>query len=106
MNVRKIAGLLGLFIVVGVALMALLAPWITPHDAFAQDLNMRMVPPSFMDGGRPDHFFGTDQLGRDYLSRLIYGARISMGALMPFLPSPARGGRHSHAPPPGCAPAR
>jgi peptide/nickel transport system permease protein len=78
MNVRKIAGLLGLFIVVGVALMAILAPWITPYDAFAQDLNMRMVPPAFMDGGRADHFFGTDQLGRDYLSRLIYGARISM----------------------------
>ncbi len=78
MSVRKIAGLLGLFIVAGVALMAVLAPWITPYDAFAQDLTMRMIPPAFMEGGRPDHLFGTDQLGRDYLSRLIYGARISM----------------------------
>ena len=72
------AGLLGVLIVAGVALMAVLAPWITPYDAFAQDLTMRMIPPAFMEGGRPDHLFGTDQLGRDYLSRLIYGARISM----------------------------
>ena len=78
MSVRRMAGLLGFFIVAGVALMAVLAPWITPYDAFAQDLTMRMIPPAFMEGGRPDHLFGTDQLGRDYLSRLIYGARISM----------------------------
>ena len=78
MTVRKAAGLLGAFIVITIGLMAILAPWITPYDAFIQDLNMRMIPPSFMQGGRPDHFFGTDQLGRDYLSRLIYGARISM----------------------------
>jgi peptide/nickel transport system permease protein len=78
MSVRRTAGLLGFFIVAGVALMAVLAPWITPYDAFAQDLTMRMIPPAFMEGGRPDHLLGTDQLGRDYLSRLIYGARISM----------------------------
>jgi peptide/nickel transport system permease protein len=78
MTVRQATGAIGAFIVIGVALMAIFAPLITPYDAFAQDLNMRMVPPAFMDGGRADHFFGTDQLGRDYLSRLIYGARISM----------------------------
>ena len=78
MTVRQAAGGLGALIVCGVALMALLAPWITPHDPFAQDLNLRLVPPAFMQGGQSTHLLGTDQLGRDYLSRLIYGGRISM----------------------------
>jgi peptide/nickel transport system permease protein len=77
-SIRQAAGILGAVIVLGIALVAILAPWLTPHDPFLQNLNMRMVPPSFMQGGRPDHFLGTDQLGRDYFSRLIYGARISM----------------------------
>ena len=78
MTVRQIAATIGGVIVLGVLLMAVFAPWIVPHNPFAQDLNLRLVPPSFMEGGRPDHFLGTDQLGRDYFSRLIYGARISM----------------------------
>jgi len=39
---------------------------------------MRLIPPIWMDGGRPEHLLGTDQLGRDYLARLLYGARISL----------------------------
>jgi peptide/nickel transport system permease protein len=66
-------------LIVGIVLVAgLLAPYIAPHDPFAQDLMHRMVPPEWMDGGAPLNPFGTDQLGRDYLSRLLYGARISM----------------------------
>ena len=57
---------------------ALLAPWLAPMDPFAQNLEARLVPPFWMEGGRPDHPLGTDGLGRDYLSRLIHGARISM----------------------------
>jgi peptide/nickel transport system permease protein len=65
--------------IVGAALVAaLLAPWLVPHDPFAQDLTKRLLPPFWMDGHNPLHALGTDQLGRDYLSRLIYGARISM----------------------------
>ncbi len=65
--------------IVGIcAIIALVAPWIVPYDPFAIDLDRRLVPPSFMEGGDPRNFLGTDQLGRDYLSRLIYGARISM----------------------------
>jgi peptide/nickel transport system permease protein len=60
------------------AIVALLAPWLVPYDPFVIDLDRRLVPPSFMEGGDPRNFLGTDQLGRDYLSRLIYGARISM----------------------------
>ncbi|ODU59147.1 MAG: peptide ABC transporter permease [Acetobacteraceae bacterium SCN 69-10] len=69
---------LGALIVLVVLIAAIFAPLLVPHDPFAQDLNARMVPPVWMTGGGPDHLLGTDQLGRDYLSRLIYGARISM----------------------------
>lgn len=68
----------GAIIVGGCAILALLAPWIVPYDPFAMDLNRRVVPPAFMEGGSMQNLLGTDQLGRDYLSRLIYGARISM----------------------------
>lgn len=77
-SIRQLAFGLGVVIVAVVAIMAIFAPYLTPHDPFLQDLNMRLVPPSFLEGGRPDHLLGTDQLGRDYLSRLIYGARISL----------------------------
>ncbi len=57
---------------------ALLAPWISPHDPYVQDLTNRTVPPFWYENGTWTHPLGTDQLGRDYLSRLIYGARISL----------------------------
>jgi peptide/nickel transport system permease protein len=59
--------------------MALLAPWLAPHDPYAQDLANRSVPPFWnADKGSWLHPLGTDPLGRDYLSRLMYGARISL----------------------------
>ena len=75
---RRLAFLLGALIVGVVALAAVLGPSITPHDPFAQDLGKRLVVPFWMEGGGREHPLGTDQLGRDYLARLIYGARISM----------------------------
>jgi peptide/nickel transport system permease protein len=75
---RHFATLLGALIVGAALLVAIFAPYLTPHDPFAQDLNLRLIPPVWMDGSQPAHLLGTDQIGRDYLSRLIYGARISM----------------------------
>jgi peptide/nickel transport system permease protein len=75
---RRFAALLGVAIVGTTLLIAIFAPYLTPHDPFAQDLGLRMIPPVWMDGGQPAHLLGTDQIGRDYLSRLIYGARISL----------------------------
>ncbi len=60
-------------------LLALAAPLLSPHDPYTQDLSIRLLPPSWVEGGNPDHFLGTDQLGRDYFSRLLYGSRISLG---------------------------
>ncbi|WP_425589859.1 ABC transporter permease [Roseomonas xinghualingensis] len=67
-------------VLVTIALLAAFAPWIVPHDPYAQALDARMLPPAFVDPERADpaHLLGTDNLGRDYLSRLIYGARISL----------------------------
>jgi len=75
---RRLAAFLGVAIVGTTLLIAIFAPYLTPHDPFAQDLGLRMIPPVWMDGGQPAHLLGTDQIGRDYLSRLIYGARISL----------------------------
>jgi peptide/nickel transport system permease protein len=75
---RRFAALLGAAIVGSVLLIAIFAPYLTPHDPFAQDLGLRLVPPAWMEGGQTAHLLGTDQIGRDYLSRLIYGARVSM----------------------------
>jgi peptide/nickel transport system permease protein len=78
MSVRAISTGLGVLIIGLAVLIALGADVLAPHDPFAQDLMLRMVPPRWMDGGSPVHILGTDQLGRDYLSRLIHGARISL----------------------------
>ena len=70
--------LIGVTIVTAVILIALSAPLIAPHDPYHQDLMNRLVPPVWDARGSWEHIFGTDHLGRDYLSRLIYGARISL----------------------------
>ncbi|WP_367716570.1 ABC transporter permease [Nitratireductor sp. GISD-1A_MAKvit] len=69
----------GITVVVAVALVAVFAPLLAPYDPFAQNLSLRLAPPFWHENASPEHLLGTDQLGRDYLSRLIYGARISMG---------------------------
>ncbi len=69
---------IGAIIVGAAAFCALFAPLLVPHDPFAQDLGKRLLVPFWMEGTDPQHLLGTDQLGRDYLARLIYGCRISM----------------------------
>lgn len=61
-----------------VLVMAIFAPWIAPHDPLAQDLMLERLPPFFMPGADPAFWLGTDSLGRDVASRIIYGARIAL----------------------------
>lgn len=61
-----------------IILMAVAAPLIAPYDPYGQSLTTRLQPPIWHDRGTWHHILGTDQLGRDYLSRLIYGAQISL----------------------------
>ena len=73
------AGLLiGAGVLAAVVFMALAAPLLAPYDPYDQDLARRLIPPIWHDEGTWTHPLGTDMLGRDYLSRLIYGARISL----------------------------
>jgi peptide/nickel transport system permease protein len=69
---------IGLGIVALIAAIALLAPVLAPHDPYAQDLTKRLIPPLWYPKGDWLHPLGTDNLGRDYLSRTLYGARISL----------------------------
>ena len=68
----------GLIMVLGVIFSAVLAPWISPHDPILQDVEKRLFPPMWQEGADPNYLLGTDHLGRDIVSRLIYGARISI----------------------------
>lgn len=69
--------LCGGFIVV-LSLAAVFAPLISPHDPLDQDLMLAALPPGGMDGAEAGHLLGTDNLGRDVLSRLIHGARVAL----------------------------
>jgi peptide/nickel transport system permease protein len=71
-------GVLGAFIVTLVSFLAILAPFIAPYDPYAADITKRFVPPFWMEKGNPAHILGTDHVGRDLLTRIIYGTRVSL----------------------------
>lgn len=79
---RRIFGhttfLIGAAILILIILMAIFAPLLAPHDPYTQNLARRLVPPVWHAKGSWLHPLGTDQVGRDYLSRLIYGSRVSL----------------------------
>jgi peptide/nickel transport system permease protein len=69
---------IGLTIVIVIGFCALFAPLLVPHDPNQQNLIATFLPPSWEKGGNAAFLLGTDSLGRDVLSRLIYGARVAM----------------------------
>ena len=69
---------IGIAIVGLIVVVALVGNHFVPHDPFTQDLGNRLKPPVWMEGTQPEHLLGTDQLGRDYMARLAFGARISL----------------------------
>src|ERR1700729_440639 len=64
--------------IVALIVIALFAPWIAPKNPLDQDLMLASLPPAGLAGAEPSYYFGTDDLGRDVLSRLIFGARIAL----------------------------
>lgn len=72
------AGFFGVLVVGSLLLVALAAPLLAPYDPTAQSLVDRLAPPFWLEGGSFDHPLGTDNLGRDMLSRIIYGSRVSL----------------------------
>lgn len=69
---RNPLAVLGALIILGLILTAIFAPWIAPESPVGQDLSNRLLPPS------AEHWMGTDELGRDIFSRVVYGARITL----------------------------
>lgn len=61
-----------------VVIAALFAPYLSPHDLDSFDLSASMKPPFWVEGGSGEHILGTDNLGRDIFTRLLYGARVSL----------------------------
>ena len=69
---RRRAAMAGLVVVLGFIALALLAPWLSPHDPIATSWSAIRKPPS------AEHWFGTDDIGRDVLSRVVWGTRASL----------------------------
>jgi peptide/nickel transport system permease protein len=84
---RQPLAIVGIVIAVGWMLVAIFAPLLAPYDPLAQDSLQGLLPPS------RDHLFGTDELGRDVFSRVLYGARISLplGVLLVVIASTVGG---------------
>jgi len=70
-------GILFLFV-----LAAFFAPWVAPHPPTAVDLSKSLTPPAWQRGGTSTYVFGTDELGRDILSRIIWGARVTLTVIV------------------------
>ena len=75
---RNKTAILGLFIITGFILVAILAPVLSPHDPVATSLYDQLKPPVWHETGTWKNILGTDELGRDTLSRIIFGARVSL----------------------------
>jgi len=75
---RDKSGVIGLLMFLSVVFAAVFAPVIVPYDPLDQNLRSAKLPPAWYEEGSMEHILGTDNLGRDLLSRLIYGARVSL----------------------------
>ena len=82
-RLRSPAAVIGATVLLVLVLMALFAPWLAPKDPLQQDIALRLRPPG------PGHWLGTDNLGRDLLSRVIYGARPTLGIALVVMASAA-----------------
>jgi peptide/nickel transport system permease protein len=76
--IRNLKGIFGIIVLTIAISTAAFSPFISPHDPYKQSLGQRLMPPFWQSGGQISHVLGTDHLGRDMLSRLIYGSRVSI----------------------------
>jgi len=71
-------GVIGGLVILALLLTAIFCPLLAPHDPYAQNISNRLKPPVWMEKGDWKHLLGTDHLGRDLFSRILYGSRISL----------------------------
>jgi len=76
--IRRLTLIIPATILILLVLTAIFAPWIAPHNPEKTAMRDRLLPPFWADEGKTTYLLGTDNLGRDVLSRVIYGARISL----------------------------
>ena len=76
--IRCRTAFLGAIIVLSFILIAILAPFVAPHDPLKASIVNRLQPPFWIEGGSSTYLLGADEIGRDILSRIIYGARVSI----------------------------
>lgn len=67
-----------IFILASIIVVTILSPWLAPFDPAEQSLSQRLRPPAGLPGGEPTHLLGTDTLGRDILSRTLFGGRVAL----------------------------
>ncbi len=67
----------GIFLFTILLLLVIFAPMVTPHDPYKGAISSRLTPPSWMEGGTREHIIGTDGIGRDLFTRILYGLRVS-----------------------------
>lgn len=77
-RIWNVSSVVGSLLVLAFVVMAVFSQWLEPHNPAAPNIAARLVPPAWSDGGDRAYLLGTDQLGRDILSRLIRGARIAL----------------------------
>ncbi len=71
-------GAVGGIVILALLMSALFCPYLAPHDPYKQNIMNRLRPPAWMERGQAQHLLGTDHLGRDLFSRILYGSRISL----------------------------
>jgi len=71
-------GVFGAMIVSFVCALAIFAPYVAPYSPYEGDITKRLMPPFWKEGGDTIHILGTDHVGRDLLSRIIFGSRVSL----------------------------
>ncbi len=71
-------GVLGGVLILMLLFTAVFTPFVAPYDPYAQNIMKRLLPPAWMEGGESAHLLGTDHLGRDLLTRIMYGSRVSL----------------------------
>src|SRR4030042_1576349 len=76
--VRSLTFIIPMAIMLLLVFISIFAPLIAPYNPTEQHMLERRLPPAFMEGGTTKYFFGTDHMGRDILSRMIYGGRVSL----------------------------
>ena len=75
---RDASGMTGFVIVLAIAFLAMFAPWVAPYGPTEGDFLSARLPPAWMERGSSAHLLGTDQLGQDVFSRIVYGTRVSL----------------------------